>query len=148
MPKTVTDLARYARGDGPFSRPRRHQPANKNAPHGCEAFGAENETRTYRESDLYGHLTPIKTSFTDFKHQVILWQIGSCGLNNGDLRLERLGILLLSPKESKNRIDSYRTRMNCATILPSEVIPESQALTDPSAGTGTDRTLDWTLGFQ
>ena len=71
-------------------------PPNKNAPHGCEAFGAENETRTipynalitndleeakktsgetwvkllwlfrtYRESDLYGHLTPIKTSSTD-----------------------------------------------------------------------------------
>ena len=27
------------------------QPANKNAPHGCEAFGAENETRT-RDPDL------------------------------------------------------------------------------------------------
>ena len=51
LPKTVTDLARYARGDGPFSRPHRHLPTNKNAPHGCEAFGAENETRT-RDPDL------------------------------------------------------------------------------------------------
>ena len=46
LPKTVTDLARYARVDGPFSRPHRHLPTNKNAPHFCEAFGAENETRT------------------------------------------------------------------------------------------------------
>lgn len=54
-------------------------------------------------------------------------------------------ILLLSPKEAKNRIDSYRTCMNRATILPSEAIPESQALTIPSAGIGTDRILDRTL---
>ena len=29
----------------------RHLPPNKNAPHCCEAFGAENETRT-RDPDL------------------------------------------------------------------------------------------------
>lgn len=56
------------------------------------------------------------TTSADFKHQVILWQIGSFWLNNGDLRLESFGRVAsffsdftLSPKEAKNRIDSYRT---------------------------------------
>jgi hypothetical protein len=52
LPKTVTDLARYARGDGPFSRPHRHLPTNKNATHFCEAFGAENEIRTIFQKHL------------------------------------------------------------------------------------------------
>ena len=42
----------------------------------------------------------------------------------------------------------YRTEMNCATILPSEVIPDNQALTVPSDGIATDRMLERTAGFQ
>ena len=84
-----------------FCRPGVRGSTNKNAPQDCEAFGAENETRTiscniliindlkefektsgetwvklswlfrtYGGSDLNGHLTPIKTTSVDFKHQV------------------------------------------------------------------------------
>lgn len=42
----------------------------------------------------------------------------------------------------------YRTGMNCVTILPSEVIPESQALTAPSEGIAMDRTSERMAGFQ
>ena len=58
----VTDLARYARGDGSFSRPHRHLPTNKNAPQDCEAFGAENETRTRDKSLISEHL-PLRSLY-------------------------------------------------------------------------------------
>ena len=44
--------------------------------------------------------------------------------------------------------DLYRTGTNCITILPSEVIPEGQALTAPSDGIATDRMLERMDGLQ
>ena len=46
-----------------------NQPAHKkNAPQDCEAKLSW-LFRTYGGSDLYGHLTPIKTTSADFKYK-------------------------------------------------------------------------------